>query len=110
MTISAASSVGSATLSTPTMAMLPGISMMTPIDTVMSGGVPQPSFAIGPMRKRAFVRREDGAQVADDARRVLDRVLREHDAVDGAGAHALDQRRQVHRAVEAEQPAEADAA
>ena len=31
--------------------MLPGISMMTPSDRLTSVGVPQPSLAIGPMRK-----------------------------------------------------------
>ena len=33
------------------MAMLPGISMMMPSDRLTSVGVPQPIFAIGPIRK-----------------------------------------------------------
>ena len=32
--------------------MLPGISMITPSETLISGGVPQPTLAIGPMTKR----------------------------------------------------------
>ncbi len=48
--ISGASSVGSTTLSTPTMAMLPGISMITPTEAVISAGVPQPILTIGPTR------------------------------------------------------------
>jgi hypothetical protein len=31
------------------MARLPGISMIIPSESVMSGGVPQPSLAIGPI-------------------------------------------------------------
>ena len=31
--------------------MLPGISMITPTETLTSVGVPQPIFAIGPIRK-----------------------------------------------------------
>ena len=72
--------------------MLPGISMMTPSDRLTSVGVPQPSLAIGPIRNVPCCRREDRAQVADDLRRVGDDVVREQDAVDRAGAHALRQR------------------
>ncbi len=53
----------------------------------------------------AFLRREDGAQVADDARSIRDHILREHDALDGAGADAVHQRLEEHGAVQAEQSA-----
>ena len=69
--------------------MLPGISMMTPSETLISVGVPQPSFAIGPIRNVPCCGGKIVAQVADDPRRVGDDVGREHDAVDRAGAHAL---------------------
>ena len=49
--------------------------------------------------------REDGAQVADDARRIRNDVLREHDALNGVGADAVHQRLEQHGAVQPEQPA-----
>ncbi len=49
-TSSASSSVGSAHFSTPRIARLPGISITTPSETLTSVGVPQPIFAIGPIR------------------------------------------------------------
>ena len=61
-----------------------------------------------PDQERALPRREEGAQVADDLRGVGDDVLREHHRLDRAGADALGERLQVHRAVEAEQPADAE--
>ena len=82
--------------------------MMMPSDRLTSVGVPQPSFAIGPIRKVPCCGGKNVAQVADDPRRVGDHVLREHDAVDRPGAHALGQRVEPHRAVEAEQPADAE--
>ena len=39
--------------------MLPGISMMTPSETLTSVGVPQPSFAIGPIRNVPCCGREE---------------------------------------------------
>ncbi len=49
-TSTGSSSVGRASLSRPRITTLPGISMITPSETLMSVGVPQPIFAIGPMR------------------------------------------------------------
>ena len=39
--------------------MLPGISMITPSETLISVGVPQPIFAIGPIRNVPCLRREE---------------------------------------------------
>ena len=61
--------------------MLPGISMMMPSDRLISVGVPQPSLAIGPIRKVPFSGGKKRAQVADDPRRVGDDVCREQDPV-----------------------------
>jgi hypothetical protein len=44
------SAVGRFTASRPRITTFPGISMMTPRDTLMSVGVPHPSFAMGPIR------------------------------------------------------------
>jgi hypothetical protein len=53
------------------------------------------------------VRREDHAQVADDARRIGDRIGGEHDALDRAAADSIHERLQAHRAVQAEDAAHA---
>ena len=52
-------------------------------------------------------RREDGLQVADDLLRVRDRIRREHDRVERAVLDAVPQRIDLHRPVEAGQPADA---
>ena len=60
------------------------------------------------MRKRLSAGGKIAAQIADDARRVRDWVDREQDAVDRAGAHAERERFEHHRAIQAEQAADAD--
>ena len=98
---------GSTIFSTPRIATSPGgISTMTPSERLTSVGSPQPSFAIGPIRNVPCLRREDRPQIADDPRRVGDHVVREHDALDRARAHAVHQRLEEHRAVEADQAAD----
>ena len=71
-------------------------------------GVPQPSLRHRADQEAAVHRREDALEVADDARRVGDHVLREEDAVERAVAHAGAQRVEEDRAVEPDQPADAD--
>ena len=77
----AASSSGSTVLSTPRIATLPGN-----LDDDAEREADQRGRAPAELRHRADqeavrVRREDRAQVADDARRVRDRVRREQDPV-----------------------------
>ena len=86
--------------------MLPGISMMMPSDTLTSVGVPQPSFAIGPIRNVPC----RGGKRARRSLMIFGALamtsLREHDRLDRAGADAVHQRLEVHRAVQARQPAD----
>ena len=95
--------------STPRIATLPGgISMITPSDRLTSVGAPQPSFAIGPIRnvpccggkiaRRSLMMR--GAFATTSCGNMM--------LVDRAGADAVHQRLEEHRAVEAEQPADGD--
>ena len=56
-------------------------------------------------QENSLLRREDGTQVADDARRIGDHVLREHDALDRTGLHAVHQWLEENGAVQPEQTA-----
>ena len=108
-TSSAASSSGRTHLSTPRMAMLPGgTSMMTPSDARDQRRRAPAELRHRPDQERALLGGKEAPHVGDDPRRVGDDVLREHDALDRAGAHALGQLLEHHRPVEAEQPADAD--
>ena len=88
-TSTATSSAGSATRSTPTIAMLPGISMMTPSDRLTSVGVPQPSLAIGPIRNVPCCGGKNARRSLMIRGALATTSLREHHAVDRAGADAL---------------------
>ena len=85
-----------------------GISSRIPSSRLISVGVPQPSFAIGPIRKRPSHRREDALEVADDARRVGDDVAREEDVLSVPSRTPARSASNIDRAVEAEQAADAD--
>ena len=60
----------------------------------------------GADEERSILRREDGAQVTDDARRIGNHVLREHDALHGIGPDAIHQRLEQHGAIQSEQAAD----
>src|SRR6266849_418166 len=62
-------------------------------------------FGHGADQKDPFLRREDGAQVADDSWSIRHDILRKHDALDCAGANVIHQRLEPHGAVPAEQAA-----
>ena len=90
------------------MAMLPGISMMTPSETLISVGVPQPSFAIGPIRKMPSC----GGKIARRSLMIFGAL-----AMTSCGNRMLSiapvrtpstSASSAHRAVEAEQAADAE--
>ena len=63
-------------------------------------------FEHRPEDEAVLSRREDLADVADDAQRVGDWVFREQDALQRIAAHAVAQAINVHGAVEAQQSAD----
>ena len=68
---------------------------------------PPPDLRHRPDEERPLLRREDRLEVADDLRRVRDRVRGEHDAVDRSRADAVAQDVEEDGAVEAEEAADA---
>ena len=105
-TISAASSVGSASLEAPEDHDVAGdLDDHAERDADQRRRAPA-DLGHRPDQEGALLRREDRAQVADDAGRVLDHVVREQDAAYRAGADALRPAARAAAAVEPEQAAD----
>ena len=88
-TISGASGVGSTASRSPRITTSPGISRITPSDTLISVGVPQPILAIGPIRTIPGCCGKIARMSLRILRRIGDDVGGEEDAVDRTGADAL---------------------
>ena len=69
--------------------MLPGISMMTPSERLISVGVPQPSFAIGPIRNVPSCGGKNARRSLMICGALATTSCGNMIAVDRAGAHAL---------------------
>ena len=90
----------------PRMAASPGgISMMTPSERLIKVGSPQPIFAIGPMRNVPCCGGKMARKSLIDARSIRDHILREHDALDGICANAIEQGLIEDSAIESQQSA-----